>query len=82
MLHITSYRDAHNMSKDVKEAFIDVLSEYFQDKGNVLKIHHKQYTCIVWCVIILASPVASAEEMLASMQEDRRYILDIWTWIF
>ena len=35
------------MSKDVKEAFIDVLSEYFQDKGNVLKIHHKQYTCIV-----------------------------------
>ena len=26
------------MSKDVKEAFIDVLSEYFQDKGNVLKV--------------------------------------------
>ena len=49
MLHITHYRDAHNMSKDVKEAFIDVLSEYFQDKGNVLKIYHKQYTCIVMC---------------------------------
>ncbi|XP_065882526.1 methionine synthase reductase-like isoform X2 [Dysidea avara] len=49
--------DARNMSRDIKEAFMSVLSEYFHDK---------------------ATPVATAEEVLTTMQEDRRYILDIW----
>ena len=36
--YLSHYRDAHNMSKDVKEAFIDILSDYFQDKGIVTAI--------------------------------------------
>ena len=63
------------MSKDVKEAFIDVLSEYLQDKGTLQKFFVK----LSWITVILASPVAAAEETLATMQEDRRYVLDIWT---
>ena len=63
------------MSKDVKEAFIDILSEYFQDKGVYLKF------IVQWCTyhIITVSPVAAAEEVLIAMQENRHYILDIWT---
>ena len=30
----TTYRDAHNMSRDVKEAFVNILSEYSHDKGD------------------------------------------------
>lgn len=66
------------MSKNIKEAFIDVLSEYFQDKGIYLK-KIKHFAVIHILLVTLASPVATAEEMLATMQEDRRYILDIWT---
>ena len=35
-----------------------------------------------WVILCLlsATPVAVAEEVLTTMQEDRRYILDIWAW--
>jgi len=38
-------------------------------------VHKYSHTSVY---LLLATPVANAEEVLTTMQEDRRYILDIW----
>ena len=73
--YLTLYSDAQNMRKNIREAMLDVIHKYNSYKGELK-------CCKIWPCLSFKTGLtsqASSMEILKSLQEDLRYIVDLWS---
>ena len=62
------------MRKNIREAMLDVIHKYSSYKGEL--------KCKIWAYLSFKTGLtsqASSMEILKSLQEDLRYIVDLWS---